>query len=106
MSGLVGAPLDRVDGRLKVTGAATYTAEHRIDGLTHAALVQSAIARGRITRLDTSAAEAALGVLGVISHMNAPRLPRLKSIVSGEGAAAQTLMPLQDVTIHYAGQPI
>jgi xanthine dehydrogenase YagR molybdenum-binding subunit len=106
MSTLVGAPLDRVDGRLKVTGAATYTAEHRIDGLTHAALVQSAIARGQITRLATSAAVAAPGVLGVISHLNAPRLPRLKSSLTGEGFANQTVMPFEDARIYHAGQPV
>jgi CO/xanthine dehydrogenase Mo-binding subunit len=43
----IGAPLERVDGRLKVTGAATYVAEQRVAGLAHAALVQSTIARGR-----------------------------------------------------------
>jgi xanthine dehydrogenase YagR molybdenum-binding subunit len=102
----VGAPLDRVDGQLKVTGTATYTAENRVAALAHAALAQSTIARGRISRLDTSAAEAAPGVLGVISHLNAPWLPVLKSMVTGEGSAIQTVMPLQDDAIHHAGQPI
>jgi xanthine dehydrogenase YagR molybdenum-binding subunit len=104
-SAVIGTPLDRVDGRLKVTGAATYTAEQRITGVAHAALVESTIARGRITRLDTSAAEAAPGVLGVISHLNAPRLQQLKSFNVG-GAAVQTVLPLQDEMIHYAGQHV
>src|SRR5919204_132892 len=52
------------------------------------------------------AAAAAPGVLGVISHLNAPRLPRMKSFASGEGPAVQTVMPLQDDAIHYAGQHI
>jgi xanthine dehydrogenase YagR molybdenum-binding subunit len=103
----VGAPLDRVDGRLKVTGAATYTADRPVAGLAHAALVQSTIARGRLSRLDTSAADAAPGVLGVITHLNAPRVPMLKSLVTSfEGSAIQTVMPLQDDIIHHAGQPI
>ena len=103
MSPAIGARLDRVDGRLKVTGAATYAAEFRVPGLAYATLVQSTIARGRITRLDTSAAEVAPGVLGVITHRNAPRIPLLKPATSPEGAAIQTLMPLQDDVIYHAG---
>jgi xanthine dehydrogenase YagR molybdenum-binding subunit len=103
----VGAPLDRVEGRFKVTGSATYTAEHQITGLTHAALVESTIARGRIARLDVSAAEAAPGVIGVISHLNTPPMPRMRGLLTtGEGFALQTVMPLEDDIIHHAGQPI
>ena len=103
----VGAPLDRVEGRFKVTGSATYTAEHQITGLTHAALVVSTIARGRIARLDVSAAEAAPGVIGVISHLNTPPMPRMRGLLTtGEGFALQTVMPLEDDIIHHAGQPI
>ena len=103
----VGAPLDRVEGRFKVTGSATYTAEHQITGLTHAALVESTIARGRMARLDVSAAEAAPGVIGVISHLNTPPTPRMRGLLTtGEGFALQTVMPLEDDMIHHAGQPI
>ena len=44
----VGEPRDRVDGRAKVTGRATYAAEAPVRNLTHAMIVQSAIARGEI----------------------------------------------------------
>lgn len=67
----VGKPYPRVDGRLKVTGKAQYSAEYPLDGLTHAALVRSTIARGRITELDT-AAEAVPGVLAATTYQNAP----------------------------------
>ena len=46
---VIGKPLDRVDGRLKVTGKARYAAEHHLPGLAHGVLVGSTIARGRIT---------------------------------------------------------
>lgn len=105
-SGVIGAPLDRVDGRLKVTGGARYAAEHPIEGLAHAVIVGSTIARGRITRLDATAAEAAPGVLGVVSHLNAPRLPEMKSFLSGEGSTIHRVPPIQDAEIHYAGQHI
>jgi xanthine dehydrogenase YagR molybdenum-binding subunit len=106
MSCAIGAALDRVDGRLKVTGQATYVAEFAVKGLTHAALVLSRIAHGRITQLDTSDAESAPGVLCVITHRNAARIPRLKSAVSEQGAAVQTVLPLQNDLIHHAGQPV
>lgn len=103
---VIGAPLDRVDGRLKVTGGARYAAEHPIEGLAYAVLVKSTIARGRIRRLDVSAAKSAPGVLGVLSHSNTPKLPEMKSFTSGQGTTLQTVVPLQDDVIHHAGQDI
>jgi xanthine dehydrogenase YagR molybdenum-binding subunit len=67
MDKLVGKPLNRVDGRLKVTGAAKYAAEFPLEGLVHAVIVPSTIPSGMITRVDTSAAEQAPGVLAVLS---------------------------------------
>ena len=56
--GVVGQPLSRVDGRAKVTGAATYSAEYnQLPGLVHAVLKTSDVAKGRITSIDTSAAQ-------------------------------------------------
>ena len=40
---VIGLPLDRRDGRLKVTGGAKYTAEFSIDNAAHAVVVQSTI---------------------------------------------------------------
>ena len=42
----IGAPMNRVDGRLKVTGAATYSAEYQLPGITYAVLVGSTITKG------------------------------------------------------------
>ncbi|MGH9945213.1 MAG: molybdopterin cofactor-binding domain-containing protein, partial [Pyrinomonadaceae bacterium] len=70
--GVVGRPVDRVDGRRKVTGAATYAAEFKVENLAHGVLVQSAIARGRIRELDTGEAEREPGVLAVITHGSGP----------------------------------
>jgi xanthine dehydrogenase YagR molybdenum-binding subunit len=75
MSTATGEPLSRVDGVAKVTGAARYAAEFTLPDLAHGAIVQSTIAKGRITEMDTSAAERAPGVLAVITHRNAPKLP-------------------------------
>ena len=70
----IGKPLDRVDGRLKVTGAATYAAEFELPNMVHAALVQSGIGAGRVTRVDDARARSLKGVLSVITFANAPKL--------------------------------
>src|SRR5690242_40483 len=69
-----GAPLNRLDGVQKVTGAAKYAYEYPVEGVTYVSPVQSTIARGRVVSLDTSAARALPGVLAVLSHENAPRI--------------------------------
>ncbi len=103
---VVGEPLDRVDGRAKVTGAARYAAEYPAPGLVNAVLVMSTIAKGRITRIDTSAAEHAPGVLLVLTHLNAPRLPTQGQAVPGGNPTARALSLLQDDLVHYQNQPI
>ena len=74
MTPVLGDSVDRVDGPLKVTGAAPYPSDVTFPGLVHAALVQSTIAAGTISRISTDAAQAAPGVLAVITHENAPAL--------------------------------
>jgi len=70
----IGAPIDRVDGPKKVTGAATYAFEYQVEGATYAYGVQSTIAKGRIMSVDATAARALPGVVTVLWHENAPRL--------------------------------
>src|SRR5258708_5547635 len=100
-SSAIGQSIDRVDGPAKVTGQATYAAEARIDNLVHAVLVQSTIARGRISSIDTSAAQTSTGVLAVITSRNMPKLSS-RNIKS----QAEKRLPLSDMNIHYAGQHI
>jgi xanthine dehydrogenase YagR molybdenum-binding subunit len=92
--------MDRVDGRLKVTGAARYAAEFAVPGITHAVLVQSTIARGRVVGVDVSAAERAAGVLAVITFQNLPAMP-LPSV-----PPAGTAVPLLSGEIVHSGQNI
>ncbi len=99
---VVGQPLDRVDGRLKVTGIARYPAEFPLEGLVHAVIVQSTIACGRIKSIDASAAEAMPGVVAVFTHHNAPRL----QAGPANFLAAAPPPPLQDDRIHYNGQHV
>src|SRR5688572_17348815 len=75
---VVGQPVDRIEGPLKTTGTARYAYEHH-DVAPHAAygyLVGAAIAKGRIVSIDSSAAKAAPGVLGVVTAENAGKLEK------------------------------
>ena len=101
----VGTPQSRVDGRLKVTGHALYAADHPVDGVVYAAMVDSSVGRGRITGVDTSAALAQPGVLTVISHLNAPRLPYVDNPGSNNPPGTR-LRVFQDDQIRFFGQPV
>jgi len=101
----LGKPLDRVDGLLKATGTANYTGDLVFEGMVHAALVQSSIARGRIAELDTSLAEDAEGVLAILTHRNMPRIRTLKPLLRG-GGAMQTRPPMQDDLVRHAGESL
>lgn len=70
----MGAALSRVDGRAKVTGTAPYAFEHPVTDPAYLHPVQATIARGRVTSVDSEAAEALDGVLAVLTPDNAPRL--------------------------------
>ena len=107
MSLTVGQPVDRVDGRLKVTGAATYSAEYYPEGLLHGVLVLSTITKGRIKNINTALAERAPGVVKVMSYQNAPQLHFPQSSDPGGGKFAEKdLLPLQSDRIFYGGQVI
>ena len=69
--GVVGKPLDRVDGRLKVTGGARYAYEMQQNAL-YGFVVEASIGKGKIKSIDTRAAEKAPGVVLVLTHRNAP----------------------------------
>ena len=78
---IIGRPADRIDGPAKVTGTAPYAFE-RNDVAPRAAygwIVGAGIATGRIVRIDKKAAEAARGVIAVVTHENAGKLGKAKA---------------------------
>jgi xanthine dehydrogenase YagR molybdenum-binding subunit len=96
--GLVGQPLDRIDGPLKVSGRAPYAYEYREGGVpAYAFLVEAGIATGRLAALDTDAAEKAPGVILVLTYKNAPK----------QGPKTDNSAPqlVSDKILHH-GQPI
>ena len=102
----VGQPIERVDGRLKVTGRATYTADQNIPNLAFGVLVASAIAKGRIASIDTAAAERVPGTLAVLTHKSGLKLAKDPSQVDPGSPADRSLQLLQDDRIYYGNQPI
>jgi xanthine dehydrogenase YagR molybdenum-binding subunit len=95
----------RTDGQAKVTGTATYSAEHQIQGLVHGYLVTSTIANGRIRTINTRAAEQSPGVLAVFTHRNAPKLFKPANDFK-TSMIYESRLPLSDDRIHYGGQII
>src|ERR1700739_1674735 len=102
----IGQPLSRLEGRLKTTGAARYTADLPIADLVHGVIVQSTIANGRTASIDTRAAEKAPGVLAVFTHGNLPRMNPTPKPWSPLHPHGQSSLPLQDDQILYADQPV
>ncbi len=95
VTGTIGAAVDRVEGREKVTGQAKYAYEYRQDEIAYAAIVQSTIASGAVRGLDASAALELPGALAVLWHDNAPRLHEVSDA---------ELEVLQSDRISYRGQ--
>jgi xanthine dehydrogenase YagR molybdenum-binding subunit len=106
--GAIGQPFSRVDGRLKVTGQATFAAEYKVENLAHAALVFSAIARGKIKSIATGVAEKAPGVISVLTHENAPEMKQTSVFGNSEemGAVASSILFLNTDEIWFDGQPV
>jgi xanthine dehydrogenase YagR molybdenum-binding subunit len=102
----VGQPIDRVDGRLKVTGRAAYTADHNIPNLAFGVLVTSAIAKGRIASIDTTAAERVPGAIAILTHQSGLKLAKDPAQVDPGSPADRSLQLLQNDRIFYGNQPL
>lgn len=98
-SQLVGKPVTRVDGALKVSGQATYAAEYHRDGQVYGVLVGATIAKGKVKKIDAESVADIPGVIKVVT--DAQHFLRN----SQQGGALEA--PTQGaVEIAYHGQPI
>jgi xanthine dehydrogenase YagR molybdenum-binding subunit len=103
----LGQPLDRVDGKLKVTGQARYAGEYPETGLLHGSVVSSSIARGRVTHIDISEALQVPGVVMVLDHKNRPRLASYdEDYQDADSAEGSPFRPLYNDRVLYSGQPL
>ncbi|MCB5173954.1 xanthine dehydrogenase family protein molybdopterin-binding subunit [Microvirga lenta] len=106
-TGYIGTPQSRVDGRAKVTGEAKYAAEFDAPDLAYGIVVTSAIAKGRIKSVDTSAALAVAGVLQVFTHENRAKTAWFDRNFRDETAPpGSPFRPLYDDRVIYSAQPI
>jgi hypothetical protein len=94
----IGAPVNRVEARDKVTGSARYTADVRLRGMVHATVVTSTISAGRVRRIDTTRA-AAPGVITVITHRD--RMPWRGT--PADTGYLENRFPLADDKVTYYG---
>ncbi len=103
---ILGPARNRVDGRAKVTGSAKYSVEFEVAKCAYAWPVESSIAKGKISSIDTTAAQKAPGVLTIISHLNTPKpkSPTQSPSNNGHGIRNEERLPFADDQIHYAGQ--
>lgn len=94
---------DRVDGKLKVTGAAKYAAEYNVPNVAYGVLVGSTIAKGTIQSIDTAEAKKAPGVIDVLHHENTWKVDNL---ADEKKAARFGLRIFHTNQVYSYGQPV
>ncbi len=96
---IVSRPFARIEGPLKVSGRATYSAEFKLPGMVHGVLVGAQIGKGRITAIDSASVEGLPGVLAVITDY--------ETFLRNPAQGMDTEAPTQGVRdIAYFGQPV
>lgn len=100
---ILGQPIDRIDGKAKVTGAARYAGDTRAKHPSVGVIVTSTVGRGMIAGIDIKEAQAAPGVVLVMTHENAPaQAPFKRDGDRLSGAKPQ----LNEARVHYCGEPV
>jgi xanthine dehydrogenase YagR molybdenum-binding subunit len=98
MAGKIGEAVSRIDGILKVTGAAQYATDFPVPNAAAGYLIKSETAAGRVASIDASEARKLPGVIDVISHENAVKLANPR-VVRGSSV-------LQDAVVDFFGETI
>ncbi|MBT1686294.1 xanthine dehydrogenase family protein molybdopterin-binding subunit [Dawidia soli] len=103
----VGQPINRLEGKLKVTGAAQYAGDYPVDGLLYGYVVNSTITRGKIINIETRAAMTLDGVVEVFTHENRPKLAWFDmQYADMDAPPGSVFKPLHDAEVLFNGQPI
>jgi xanthine dehydrogenase YagR molybdenum-binding subunit len=104
MGAIIGQPIDRIDGPLKVSGRATYAAEYwNLGQPLYGFIVGATIGKGRITGIDTTRAEQTPGVSLVMTYRNAPEQGKADPSV---GAYSRAYPTLAGPDIRHFGEPV
>jgi xanthine dehydrogenase YagR molybdenum-binding subunit len=98
------AGLPRVDGPLKVSGAAIYTSDHNLPGMLYAVPVCATIANGSIASIDSDRAQGMPGVKAVYTRQNIGKLFRTAPAQDFTGILDERRPPFEDDNVRYYGQ--
>jgi xanthine dehydrogenase YagR molybdenum-binding subunit len=102
----IGRDTPRIDGPLKVIGTAHYASDFHFPGLLYAVPVEATIANGRITKLDTAAAEKMPSVRAILHRKNIGKIFRSSAGKGNEGVCIERRPAFEDDVIRYYGQYI
>jgi len=102
----IGRDTVRVDGPRKVTGVAQYTSDFHFPGMLYAVPVTATIANGKLTRLDTAAAEKMPGVRAILHRGNIGKIFRSIPGPGFSGICEERRPPFEDDVVRYYGQYI
>src|SRR6185503_14417074 len=100
----IGRDTRRVDGPLKVTGKAQYTSDFHFPGLLYGVPVEARIAKGKVVKLDTAAAEQMPGVRAIFHRENIGKIFRSVQGAGFEGISDERRPPFEDDIVRYYGQ--
>lgn len=107
MSAKVGKAINRLEGKMKVTGAAKYAADYKADSLLYGYVVNSPVTKGRIKSINTDIAKSLDGVVEVYTHENRPGLAWFDMKYADMDVPPGTVFkPLDSAEVKYNGQPI
>src|SRR3954447_23855947 len=106
MTSPIGRDTPRIDGPLKVSGTAHYASDFHFPGLLYAVPVGATIANGRITKLDTAAAEKMPGVHAILHRGNIGKIFRSIPGPGFSGVCEERRPPFEDDVVRYYGQYI
>lgn len=100
----IGDAAVRQDALAKVTGAARYTGDVAVDGLLHAVLLTSTVARGRVERIDASRAVSMPGVHLLLTHENLEGQVADDAFLGSGGHFQSSVNPLGSPEVRHYGQ--
>src|SRR4029078_3885031 len=104
ISSPIGRATPRVDGPLKVCGLAKYPSDFLFPGQLYAVPGEARIANGRITKLDTAAAEKMPGVRAIFHRQNIGKIFRSTLGPGFAGICIERRPPFEDDVVRYYGQ--
>lgn len=103
----IGAAVNRLEGRDKVTGSAKYAAEYQAQGLLYGYVLNSRVTKGKIKSIDISTIGDVDGIVKVFTHENRPSTAWFDFQYADMDAPPGTVFkPLKDAIVRYNGQPI